>query len=49
VNLLLAVILIAILLGGVGWRMGGPFLYGGPGLGVVLLIIVLVLLLTGHI
>jgi hypothetical protein len=48
-NLLLAVILIAILLRGVGWGMGGPFLYGGPGLGVALLIIVLVLLLTGHI
>ncbi len=48
-NVLLAVILIAILLGGVGWRMGGPYLYGGPGLGAVLLIIVIVLLLMGYI
>jgi hypothetical protein len=48
-RLLIIVILVALLLGGLGYRLGGPFLYGGPSLGVVLLIIVVVLLLTGYI
>lgn len=46
-RLLILLIVLLLIFGFGGYRMGGPYLYGGSGLSILILILI-ILLLTGN-